>query len=251
MISIARAQGTDAPAGWAAADYSGCQDHQMAAAPEPPDASRRGGASQPPAAHKPPRAKRPKQQKPELEILQCAADVDWERWLADHHADSPGVWLKFAKKGCEIPTVNYAQALDTALCYGWIDGQVRRLDESFYLQRFTRGGPRSKWSQINRDHVARLIETGRMRAPGQAQIDAARSDGRWEAAYEPQSRATVPDDLRQALDANPDAEQFFATLTGSTRYAFLYRLHHVSAPAARAQRIASYIELLGAGRTLN
>jgi uncharacterized protein YdeI (YjbR/CyaY-like superfamily) len=161
------------------------------------------------------------------------------------------VWLKFAKKGCEIPTVNYAQALDTALCYGWIDGQVRRFDESFYLQRFTRRGPRSKWSQINRDHIARLTDDGRMRAPGQAQVDAARSDGRWDAAYEPQSRATVPEDLQRALDANPAAQRFFATLTGSTRYAFLYRLHHVSAPAARAKRIASYIELLSAGRTLD
>jgi uncharacterized protein YdeI (YjbR/CyaY-like superfamily) len=190
------------------------------------------------------------QPKPELEILQCAADADWERWLVAHHADSPGVWLKFAKKGSEIATVKYAQALDTALCYGWIDGQVRRLDESFYLQRFTRRGPRSKWSQINRDHVARLTEAGRLREPGQAQVDAARADGRWDAAYEPQSRATVPDDLQRALDAHPDAQRFFATLTGSTRYAFLHRLHHVSQPAARAKRISSYIELLSAGRTL-
>ena len=192
-----------------------------------------------------------KQPKPELEILQCAADADWERWLVAHHADSPGVWLKFAKKGSEIATVKYAQALDTALCYGWIDGQVRRLDESFYLQRFTRRGPRSKWSQINRDHVARLTESGRMREPGQAKVDAARADGRWDAAYEPQSRATVPDDLQRALDAHPDAQRFFATLTGSTRYAFLHRLHHVSQPAARAKRISSYIELLSAGRTLD
>ena len=202
------------------------------------------------AAGKRPPAKQPTP-KPELEILQCAADGDWERWLTDHHADSPGVWLKFAKKGSEIPTVTYPQALDTALCYGWIDGQVRRFDESFYLQRFTRRGPRSKWSQINRDHVARLTEAGRMRPPGQEQVDAARSDGRWDAAYEPQSRATVPDDLQRALDATPDAQRFFATLTGSTRYAFLHRLHHVTEPAKRAKRIASYIELLSTGRTLD
>jgi uncharacterized protein YdeI (YjbR/CyaY-like superfamily) len=212
----------------AAADYSGCHHSQMTAA-----------------------GKQSKQSKPELEILQCAADGDWERWLADHHADSPGVWLKFAKKGSEVSTVNYAQALDTALCYGWIDGQVRRFDESFYLQRFTRRGPRSKWSQINRDHVARLTEAGRMRPPGQAQVDAARSDGRWDAAYEPASRATVPDDLQRALEANPNAQRFFVTLTGSTRYAFLYRLHHVTDPTRRAKRIASYIELLSSGRTLN
>jgi uncharacterized protein YdeI (YjbR/CyaY-like superfamily) len=192
----------------------------------------------------------PRPPKPELEILQCPAEADWERWLAGYHADSPGVWLKFAKKSGDTPTVNYAQALDTALCYGWIDGQVRRLDESFYLQRFTRRVPRSRWSQINRGHVDRLTKAGRIREPGQAQVDAARSDGRWDAAYEPQSRATVPDDLQRALDANPDAQRFFATLTGSTRYAFLHRLQHVSAPAARTKRIASYVELLGSGRTL-
>ena len=130
--------------------------------------------------------------KPELPVLLCASDAEWEQWLAAHHADVPGVWLQFAKKGCETATVNYAQALDTALCYGWIDGQVRRMDASFYLQRFTPRGRRSKWSQINRDHVARLTESGRMRDPGRAQVEAARSDGRWDAAYEPQSRATVP-----------------------------------------------------------
>jgi uncharacterized protein YdeI (YjbR/CyaY-like superfamily) len=222
--------------GWAAADYSGCHHPQMSPAAKPP---------------KPPKpAKPPKPPKPELEILQCSADADWERWLSDHHAESPGVWLKFAKKGCATPTVNYKQALDTALCYGWIDGQVRRFDESFYLQRFTRRGPRSKWSQINCGHVARLTEAGRIKPPGQSQIDAARADGRWDAAYEPQSRATVPDDLQRALQANPEAQRFFATLTGSTRYAFLYRLHQVATPAARTKRIGSYIELLSSGRTL-
>jgi uncharacterized protein YdeI (YjbR/CyaY-like superfamily) len=188
---------------------------------------------------------------PELPVLLCASDAEWERWLAANHADAPGVWLQFAKKGCETATVNYAQALDTALCYGWIDGQVRRMDASFYRQRFTPRGPRSKWSQINRDHVARLTDARRMRDAGRAQVDAARSDGRWDAAYEPQSRATVPDDLRRALDAAPAAGEFFQTLTGSTRYAFLYRLHHVTDPARRAKRIASYIELLSARRTLD
>lgn len=197
-----------------------------------------------------PRARTPKA-KPELPVLLFATDADWERWLAEHHDDAPGVWLQFAKKGCQTPTVNYAQALDVALCYGWIDGQVRRLDDSFYLQRFTPRGPRSRWSQINREHVARLTEAGRMRAPGRAQVDAAKADGRWDAAYEPQSRATVPDDLQEALDANPKAAEFFQTLRGTRRYAFLHRLHHVSDPARRAKRIESYIELLSQGRTLN
>jgi uncharacterized protein YdeI (YjbR/CyaY-like superfamily) len=203
---------------------------------------------------KPPPEPTPKDKpkaKPELPVLLFATDADWERWLAANHADAPGVWLQFAKKGCDTPTVNYAQALDTALCYGWIDGQVRRLDESFYLQRFTPRGPRSRWSQINRDHVARLTAAGRMRKPGQAQVDAAKADGRWDAAYEPQSRATVPDDLQRALDAHPRAAEFFQTLRGSRRYAFLHRLHHVTDPERRAQRIASYIELLSDGRTLS
>jgi uncharacterized protein YdeI (YjbR/CyaY-like superfamily) len=189
--------------------------------------------------------------KPELPVLRFDAAADWERWLAGHHADAAGVWLQFAKKGCETPTVTYAEALDVALCFGWIDGQVRRLDESYYLQRFTPRGPRSKWSQINRDHVARLTEAGRMREAGERQVQAAQADGRWEAAYEPQSRATVPEDLQRALDAHPAAAEFFATLTGSPRYAFLYRLHHVTDPRRRAERIASYIETLSAGRTLN
>ena len=204
-------------------------------------------AARKPAARKP-AARKPK---PELAVLRFATETEWERWLATNHADAPGVWLQFAKKGCETPTVNYAQALDTALCYGWIDGQVRRLDELFYLQRFTPRGPRSRCSQINRDHVARLTGAGRMRGPGQAQVDAAKADGRWDAAYEPQSRATVPDDLQQALDAHPAAAEFFGTLRGSRRYAFLYRLHQVTDPARRKERIASYIELLSDGRTLN
>jgi len=218
--------GTDG-AGAAAADYSGCQDHAMPAARNP----------QPKA-------------KPDLPVLLLATGADWERWLTDNHANTAGVWLKFAKKGCETATVNYAQALDTALCYGWIDGQVRRFDESFYLQRFTPRGPRSRWSQINRDHIARLTEAGRMRDAGRAQVDAAKADGRWDAAYEPQSRATVPDDLQRALDAHPAAAEFFATLRGSRRYAFLHRLHHTTDPARRAKRIDSYIELLSERRTL-
>ena len=199
-----------------------------------------------------PAARTPKPKvKPELPVLLFAADAEWERWLAGNHADMPGVWLRFAKKGCDTPTVNYAQALDTALCYGWIDGQVRRFDDSFYLQRFTPRGPRSRWSQVNREHVARLTEAGRMRAAGQVQVDAAKADGRWDAAYEPPSRATVPEDLQQALDGSPAAAEFFATLTGNRRYAFLHRLHHVTDPARRAKRIDSYIELLSERRTLN
>ncbi len=188
--------------------------------------------------------------KPELAILECATDADWERWLESHHRSSPGVWLKFAKRTAHTATVAHDEALDTAICFGWIDGQTRALDESFFLQRFTPRRPRSKWSQINCGKAEQLITSRRMRAAGREQVDAARADGRWQAAYEPQSRATVPEDLQRALDAEPAARDFFQTLTGSRRYAFLYRLHNVNTPAGRERRIASYIELLREHRTL-
>ncbi|MGH2857820.1 MAG: YdeI/OmpD-associated family protein [Solirubrobacteraceae bacterium] len=189
--------------------------------------------------------------RPELAILQCDDGAAWERWLDEHHADSPGVWLKFAKKGAGVTTVTFAQALEVALCFGWIDGQLRRLDDRFYTHRFTPRAARSRWSEINVAHAEALIDAGRMRPTGMAQVQVARSDGRWEAAYEPQSRATVAPDLQAALDAEPAARAFFATLTGARRYAFLHRLHQVTDPERRARRIASYIELLRQGRTLN
>lgn len=182
-------------------------------------------------------------------VLELQGPDGWRAWLEQHHG-SPGVWLKFAKKGSPTSTVNYAEALEEAICYGWIDGQVRRFDEHFYLQRFTPRRPRSKWSQLNREKAERLIEQGKMAPAGLAQVQAARQDGRWEAAYPAQSAATVPEDFAQALERNPEAKEFFGTLTGSTRYAFLYRLHQVSRPDARAKRIAGYIERLSAGRTL-
>jgi uncharacterized protein YdeI (YjbR/CyaY-like superfamily) len=178
-------------------------------------------------------------------------DADaWHAWLQSNHADASGVWLKIAKKGASDPTVTYAGALDVAIAYGWIDGQKAGYDESFWLQRFTRRSPRSKWSQVNREKAERLIAAGRMQPSGQAEMQRAKQDGRWEAAYPAQSQATVPDDFQRALDADPDARAFFETLTGSTRYAFLYRLHNVKREDARARRIADYIERLGQGHTL-
>lgn len=156
----------------------------------------------------------------------------------------------FAKKGSPTATVSYGEAIEEALCYGWIDGQVRGYDEHFYLQRFTPRRPRSKWSQTNREKATRLLEEGRVRPAGLSQIEAAKADGRWDAAYPAQSQAAVPEDFQQALQENADANRFFETLTGSARYAFLYRLHNVSTPAARAKRIKRYIELLSAGKTL-
>jgi uncharacterized protein YdeI (YjbR/CyaY-like superfamily) len=186
-----------------------------------------------------------------LEILEFPDPETWERWLADHHDSSPGVWLKIAKKGASRATVSYAQALDGALCFGWIDGQKGAYDEAFWLQRFTRRGPRSKWSQVNREHATRLIEQSRMQPAGLAQVRAAQGDGRWAAAYEPQSRATVPPDFQAELDRNPEAKAFFETLKGARRYAFCYRIADAKRPQTRAKRIADYIALLNEGRTLH
>jgi uncharacterized protein YdeI (YjbR/CyaY-like superfamily) len=186
----------------------------------------------------------------DLPIVELADQQAWRRWLESNHDAYDGVWLKLAKKGSPTATVTQPQAIEEALCFGWIDGQVRRHDEHFYLQRFTPRRPRSKWSQINTEKAVRLIAEGRMHPAGLDQVEAARLDGRWDAAYEPQSRATVPDDFQRELDRNPAAKAFFETLTGSTRYAFLYRLHHVRKPPARAERIAMYVERLNEGRTL-
>ncbi len=188
---------------------------------------------------------------PALEVLEFGDQPAWEAWLREHHADAAGVWLRIAKKSASVTTVAYPEVLETAICHGWIDGQRKPLDETYFLQRFTPRGPRSKWSQVNREKALAMIEAGRMHSAGQAQVDAAQADGRWEAAYEPQSRATVPDDFQRALDQNPKAREFFATLTGSRRYSFLYRLHNVRSPARRAQRIADYIVRLSEGRTLD
>lgn len=186
-----------------------------------------------------------------IPILEFADRRAWERWLKENHGSSEGVWLKIAKKGAPRATVTYTEAVEEAICYGWIDGQKAGLDESFWLQRFTLRGPRSKWSQINRDKATELIAENRMKAAGLAQVDAAKQDGRWHAAYEPQSQASVPEDFQHALDANPGAQEFFGRLTGANRYAFLYRLHGVKTPAARAKRIATYIEMLAEHRTFH
>jgi uncharacterized protein YdeI (YjbR/CyaY-like superfamily) len=187
----------------------------------------------------------------EQTIVECADDAQWERWLEDHHAEFSEAWVKIAKKGSGVTTVHYPEVLDTAICFGWIDAIRRPLDDTYFLQRFTRRGPRSRWSQVNREKAEALIAAGRMRPAGHAQIEAAKADGRWEAAYEPQSRASIPSDFQQALDAEPKAKAFFSTLKGQQRYAFLFRLHHVKTQKARDRRIANYIELLREGRTLN
>jgi uncharacterized protein YdeI (YjbR/CyaY-like superfamily) len=187
---------------------------------------------------------------PELPIVELPDQGAWRAWLRANHGRQDGVWLKFAKKASPTATVTYAEALEEALCFGWIDGQVRRHDEHFYLQRFTPRRTRSKWSQNNVEKAERLIAEGRMQPAGSAQVEAAKADGRWGAAYPAQSQAQVPEDFQAALDAEPAAREFFETLTGSTRYAFLYRLHNVTDQGARAERIEGYVELLSERKTL-
>ena len=175
-------------------------------------------------------------------VLSFATLPDCEAWFAEHHADHRGFWLKIGKVGA-AETVNYAEALEVALVYGWIDGQKRGYSETFWLQRFTPRGLRSKWSQINRDKAEALIKAGRMRPAGQAQVDAAKSDGRWAAAYAGQKSATVPGDLAAALAGDPQAKAFFETLTGANRYAILYRVHDAKKPETRAARIAKFVQM--------
>lgn len=186
----------------------------------------------------------------DLETVAFPSAEAFEAWLGENHAVSSGIWLKLRKKGPGIVALDYAQALDTALCYGWIDGQKAKFDDQWWLQRFTPRTPRSKWSKINRNKVAALVAQGRMRPPGQAEIDRAKSDGRWEAAYDSPKTATVPDDLIAALSAAPAAAEFFDQLDRQSRYAILYRVQDAKKPETRARRIEKYVTMLAKGEKL-
>lgn len=185
-----------------------------------------------------------------LPVIGFATVPDCEAWFAEQSADHRGFWLKIAKGGLGT-TVGYAEALDVALCHGWIDGQKRGYDEAFWLQRFTPRRPRSVWSQVNRDKAEALIDAGRMRPAGQAQVDAAKADGRWAAAYAGQKSATVPDDLAAALAADPGAAAFFDTLSSANRFAILYRVQEAKKPETRAARIARFVEMCHRHETLH
>jgi uncharacterized protein YdeI (YjbR/CyaY-like superfamily) len=186
-----------------------------------------------------------------LERMLFRTQAEWEAWLEKNHETSPGVWLMVAKKGGGQTSVSYAEALDVALCFGWIDGQKGALDEQYFLQRFTRRRKGSPWSDINRGHVARLTEAGRMRPAGQREVDLAKADGRWDAAYAPQSRAQVPEDFQNALDANPAALAAWQGMNSVNRYAILYRIHSVKRAETRQRKIAQYVQMLAEGRRLH
>ncbi|RKH35237.1 hypothetical protein D7Y13_02595 [Corallococcus praedator] len=189
--------------------------------------------------------------KQELPTVPFASEKAFEQWLLKHHADAPGVWLKFAKKESGIASVTYAQAVEVALCYGWIDGQAKPVDDTFWIQRFTPRRARSRWSKINCGKADALIAAKRMQPAGLREVEAARADGRWEAAYASPTAITVPEDLLNALEANPKAKAFFATLKGSNRYAILYRLHDAKKPETRVRRLEKFVAMLEAGETLH
>jgi uncharacterized protein YdeI (YjbR/CyaY-like superfamily) len=189
--------------------------------------------------------------KAELPVLECADRDAWAAWLEAHHATSGGVWLKLAKKGSGVASVTPAEALEVALCYGWIDGQAASVDDSHWLLRYTPRTRRSKWSQRNREAALRLIASGAMRPAGSAQVEAAQADGRWDAAYASPSNITVPDDLQAALDADPVAASRFLELDSRNRYAILYRLHDAKKPETRQRRIEKFVAMLQAGETIH
>jgi uncharacterized protein YdeI (YjbR/CyaY-like superfamily) len=190
-------------------------------------------------------------QDPDLPIMEFATAAAWEAWLQQHHDASDGVWLKIAKKGTGVVTVTMPEVIDVALCYGWIDGLRHKHDDVYFRQRMTPRTARSRWSQINRDKVEALIAADRMQPPGHREIDAAKADGRWDAAYAGSRTIEVPDDLTRALRANAAARRAFAGLDSQNRYAILYRIHDAKRADTRARRIAQFVDMLAEGRTIH
>src|SRR5690606_17152845 len=178
------------------------------------------------------------------EVLECASAAEWEAWLEANHASAREIWLRLAKKGSGRVTVSRAEALEVALCYGWIDGQSRTQDETYWLQRFTPRSPRSKWSKVNCELAERLIAEGRMKPPGLAAVEAAGADGGWDAAYDPPSRIAVPEDLLARLKESPAAHALFERLDSRNRYAILYRIADAKRPDTRARRIEKFVSML-------
>jgi uncharacterized protein YdeI (YjbR/CyaY-like superfamily) len=186
-----------------------------------------------------------------LPVIAFSSASDWERWLSKQPSSSKGVWLKLAKKDSGIKSVSRQEAIEGALCYGWIDGQLQKFDERCWLIRFTPRSPRSKWSSVNQTKVQTLIDTGRMTAAGLEEVQRAKADGRWKAAYPPQSKAEVPGDLQATLDANPKAKRLFSKLDSANRYAILYRVHNTTKPVARARKIEQFVRMLSRGETIH
>jgi uncharacterized protein YdeI (YjbR/CyaY-like superfamily) len=186
----------------------------------------------------------------ELPILPFESKKKWAAWLAKQHDKSKGVWLKLSKKNSGIPSVTYEEALDVAICYGWIDGQKGSFDEQYWLQKFTPRGPKSIWSKINTEKAERLIASGEMKPAGLKAIEAAKLDGRWVAAYSSQKSISIPEDFQAALDQNQKAKAFFNTLKSSERYSFLFRIQTAKKIETRAKRIQQFVEMLARNEKL-
>ena len=187
----------------------------------------------------------------ELSILPFASKKKWADWLAKQHDKSTGVWLKLSKKVSGIPSVTYEEALDIALCYGWIDGQKKGFDDQYWLQKFSPRGPKSIWSKINTEKAERLIASGEMRPAGLKAIEAAKQDGRWDAAYASQKNISIPEDFQTELDKNMKAKDFFMRLKSAERYSFLFRIHHAKKVETRTKRIQKFIEMLERGEKIH
>lgn len=184
-------------------------------------------------------------------VLAFADAAEWRAWLERHHAESSGFYMRLYKKGSGIPGVTYAEALDEALCYGWIDAVKHSYDAESWLQKFTPRKARSKWSKVNREHVARLTEEGKMRPAGHAAIEEAKRNGQWEAAYDSPANMAVPEDLEALLAARPEARAFFEGLSKTNRYSFLYRIQTAKKPETRAKRLAWTLEMLERRETVH
>jgi uncharacterized protein YdeI (YjbR/CyaY-like superfamily) len=182
-----------------------------------------------------------------FEIIECPSTRDWERWLAKNHARADGVWLRFFKKHSQVASIDHAEALNAALCYGWIDGQIKKLDADSWLRKFTPRRPKSIWSKRNRELVERLMEAGKMTTAGLKEVQAAKADGRWDRAYDSPSKMTVPADFRKALSKNAEAKAFFASLNKANLYAITWRLQTAKKPETRRRRMQAIIEMLAKG----
>ena len=180
----------------------------------------------------------------ELHPLAFRSQEEWRKWLHKNHSKADEIWIRYAKKGSRVESVDYPQALDVALCYGWIDGKVKTIDERFYKQRFTPRRAKSRWSRVNRDKALALIKSGAMQPAGLAEVERAKADGRWDAAYPSFKELKVPPDLKKELDKKPVAREFFATLNRSNRYAILYQIEDAKRPETRARRIAKFVDML-------
>jgi uncharacterized protein YdeI (YjbR/CyaY-like superfamily) len=187
----------------------------------------------------------------DIPIMPFETQQDWEAWLKENHAGTRGIWLKIAKKEARTSSVSYADALDSALCYGWIDGQKAAFDDQYWLQKFTPRSAKSIWSKVNCSKAEALIAEGKMQSAGLRQVEMAKSDGRWERAYESQSKITIPDDFQRELDKNPKAKDFFSTLDSANRYAFLFRIQAAKKPETRSAKIQKFIEMLNQQQKLH